>query len=60
MEGPCDGYEVLWYHNRLTDLCEQFVYGGCGGNHNRFANESACKERCLGISISCTLDSLLG
>lgn len=27
--------------------CIYFIYGGCGGNDNRFKSEKECKEKCV-------------
>ncbi|MCL4162253.1 UNVERIFIED_CONTAM: hypothetical protein GTU68_027586 [Idotea baltica] len=44
--GPCsDGYK-RWYFSTVTGSCEGFVYGGCGGNQNRFKNFKTCVEFC--------------
>src|SRR4051812_35523582 len=34
--GNCDAYIPSYWHNPATGVCEPFVYGGCGGNANRF------------------------
>ena len=34
--GPCEGYYPRFGYNHETKACEQFVYGGCLGNNNRF------------------------
>lgn len=26
--------------------CVQFVYGGCGGNDNRFMTKEECEQKC--------------
>jgi len=28
--------------------CDSFVYGGCGGNANRFNSKQACESACRG------------
>ncbi|BFZ05867.1 hypothetical protein BsWGS_08906 [Bradybaena similaris] len=35
-----------YFYNTKTRKCQQFVYGGCGGNLNRFYNIEACKKTC--------------
>ncbi|CAF2787680.1 unnamed protein product [Rotaria sp. Silwood2] len=44
--GPCRGMFHLFYFNPASERCEQFVYGGCGGNKNRFESEKECMEEC--------------
>ena len=58
--GNCDAYEPSFWHNPKTGLCEPFVYGGCGGNANRFATRDACIAACPGGGQdwgACTLDT---
>ena len=44
--GPCRGYFVRWYYNTTTGRCQEFVYGGCEGNENRFETEVECRTTC--------------
>lgn len=48
IEGPCRGFMPNWFYNVNTSRCEQFVYGGCGGNANRFSTKAKCQQRCMG------------
>ena len=48
-EGSCTAYTLRWYHRAAaggTEGCHPFVYGGCGGNANRFGTREACEHRC--------------
>ncbi|XP_011689368.1 PREDICTED: papilin isoform X5 [Wasmannia auropunctata] len=45
--GPCAGNFTKWYFNRESQICEQFVYGGCKANNNNFPTEIACHQQCL-------------
>lgn len=58
--GPCDASVPSFWHNSKTGLCEPFIYGGCGGNLNRFATRNECLTRCPGSAGawgSCVKDS---
>ncbi|XP_006846695.1 PREDICTED: collagen alpha-4(VI) chain-like [Chrysochloris asiatica] len=35
-EGECQDYILKWYYNKEEQACQQFWYGSCGGNGNRF------------------------
>jgi hypothetical protein len=45
--GPCAGYNPVFYFNTANLRCEQTVYGGCGGNANRFATSAECEAACV-------------
>uniref|UniRef100_A0A4Q8K0Q2 Kappa-Liphistoxin-Lsp1a_1 n=1 Tax=Liphistius sp. SGP-2016 TaxID=1905180 RepID=A0A4Q8K0Q2_9ARAC len=42
--GRCKASFQRWYFNGRK--CVTFLYGGCGGNHNRFKTQEACMKRC--------------
>ncbi|XP_059058317.1 papilin-like [Achroia grisella] len=44
--GSCSGNYVRWGFNPDNGRCEQFTWGGCEGNTNRFSTEAACIHRC--------------
>lgn len=44
--GPCAGNFARWGFNPEKRRCEQFVWGGCEGNANRFNSEAACLLQC--------------
>lgn len=46
--GRCYGYNDAYYFNPEKNMCEHFVYGGCGGNANRFSSRKQCHEFCGG------------
>ncbi|HEY3256986.1 MAG TPA: BPTI/Kunitz domain-containing protein [Polyangiaceae bacterium] len=47
--GECDAYVPAFWHNPKTGLCEPFVYGGCGGNANRYPSRDACIQACPAV-----------
>ncbi|XP_050032948.1 uncharacterized protein [Dermacentor andersoni] len=44
--GPCFSSKPMYYYRKESKKCEMFVYGGCGGNDNRFDTQKACEEKC--------------
>jgi hypothetical protein len=48
--GQCDAYFPSFFHNPETGVCEPFVYGGCGGNDNRFESAEECQATCSGVA----------
>ncbi|VDP01057.1 unnamed protein product [Soboliphyme baturini] len=44
--GPCREYRVRWCYNKKSQKCEEFLYGGCGGNTNNFQRSDLCKNLC--------------
>ena len=44
--GLCKGSFRKFFYNSTTDQCELFIYGGCGGNDNRFDTRSGCISAC--------------
>ena len=49
--GPCDEYEIAFYFNATADRCEEFWWGGCAGNANRFTALADCEQRCRQQSV---------
>ncbi|XP_035852104.1 collagen alpha-1(VII) chain isoform X2 [Sander lucioperca] len=45
-EGACSEYVLLWYFHPRSGECRPFVYGGCGGNRNRFSTRHECQSWC--------------
>uniref|UniRef100_A0A3B4H0H1 BPTI/Kunitz inhibitor domain-containing protein n=1 Tax=Pundamilia nyererei TaxID=303518 RepID=A0A3B4H0H1_9CICH len=43
-EGACSDYSLVWYFHARSGECRPFVYGGCGGNQNRFSSRHECEE----------------
>uniref|UniRef100_A0A452H2P3 BPTI/Kunitz inhibitor domain-containing protein n=1 Tax=Gopherus agassizii TaxID=38772 RepID=A0A452H2P3_9SAUR len=44
--GSCFSYMTRYFYNSVTASCEEFVYGGCEGNGNRFATKNECLKTC--------------
>ncbi|XP_054837316.1 eppin-like [Eublepharis macularius] len=44
--GNCKAMFSRYFYNNSTQKCEQFVYGGCGGNKNNFETEDECSSIC--------------
>ncbi|GAA57383.1 kunitz-type serine protease inhibitor 6, partial [Clonorchis sinensis] len=45
--GPCKGHMPQVFFNRTSGACEDFIYGGCAGNANRFGTVAECELACL-------------
>ncbi|XP_014354260.1 tissue factor pathway inhibitor 2 isoform X2 [Latimeria chalumnae] len=48
-EGPCRALFLRYYYNTHTQTCEEFFYGGCEGNGNKFASLEDCEKSCRPI-----------
>ena len=48
--GLCRAYIPSYFYNITSGSCEQFIYGGCGGNENRFPTAADCAANCSGNS----------
>ncbi len=44
--GPCRAAIPRWFFNSETNSCDDFIYGGCGGNENNFQTQGECREAC--------------
>ena len=44
--GPCAKKFLRYYFNSKTGECEEFIYGGCFGNDNRFSTKRECEIAC--------------
>ncbi|KRZ12822.1 Papilin [Trichinella zimbabwensis] len=44
--GPCNEHHQRWFFDSASQSCQQFIYGGCGGNGNNFKSHSMCTAKC--------------
>ncbi|XP_063223488.1 spondin-1 [Bacillus rossius redtenbacheri] len=48
--GPCYNSEIRWFYDKETESCQQFEFGGCRGNRNKFNSKDACEQMCAGVT----------
>lgn len=48
--GKCRASMHRWWYNATGGSCQQFVYGGCGGNDNNYLTKEACLEKCADVT----------
>lgn len=36
-----------YFYDRQDGVCKPFMYGGCGGNDNRFDSKQECEQQCF-------------
>ena len=44
--GLCKAAFRRWTYNAAAGECERFIWGGCGGNANRFETKAECEAEC--------------
>jgi len=44
--GHCRARIIRWYYNKAAGECQEFTYGGCGGNGNKFGSRRQCENKC--------------
>uniref|UniRef100_A0A023FQC3 BPTI/Kunitz inhibitor domain-containing protein n=1 Tax=Amblyomma cajennense TaxID=34607 RepID=A0A023FQC3_AMBCJ len=44
--GPCKASIPMWFFDPKTNTCHTFIYGGCGGNNNKFSSKENCLRTC--------------
>lgn len=45
-QGPCRAAVKSYHYDASERRCAEFLYGGCGGNANRFESEEMCERQC--------------
>ncbi|XP_036886638.1 kunitz-type protease inhibitor 2 isoform X2 [Sturnira hondurensis] len=49
--GRCRASFPRWWYNATDGSCQQFVYGGCGGNDNNYLTKEKCLGKCAGFTV---------
>ncbi|NXF37097.1 EPPI protein, partial [Nyctibius bracteatus] len=44
--GSCKALFRRFFFNASSQRCEEFIYGGCGGNRNNFKTKGECFQAC--------------
>uniref|UniRef100_A0ACB8F7G2 Uncharacterized protein n=1 Tax=Sphaerodactylus townsendi TaxID=933632 RepID=A0ACB8F7G2_9SAUR len=47
VKGPCFANKKYYYYDAKKEICKTFIYGGCGGNGNKFKTDKACFYACV-------------
>lgn len=53
--GPCRANIKLWFYDITHRKCNEFSYGGCEGNQNKFGSKHDCETACAGTNLLCDL-----
>ncbi|XP_066186529.1 kunitz-type protease inhibitor 4 [Sylvia atricapilla] len=48
--GNCKALFRRFFFNASSQRCEEFIYGGCGGNMNNFETMGECFQACAHVS----------
>ncbi|XP_064529843.1 kunitz-type protease inhibitor 4 [Pseudopipra pipra] len=48
--GNCKALFRRFFFNASSQQCEEFIYGGCGGNRNNFETKGECSQACSHVS----------
>ncbi|KAK7092413.1 hypothetical protein V1264_008158 [Littorina saxatilis] len=49
VQGMCKARLPRWFFNQTKYDCEEFFYGGCGGNLNNYKTKFECQIGCIPI-----------
>uniref|UniRef100_A0A098LWM5 Kunitz 2 n=1 Tax=Eublepharis macularius TaxID=481883 RepID=A0A098LWM5_EUBMA len=44
--GRCRAAFPRWWYNATSQVCQEFMFGGCRGNANNFLSEKECLQTC--------------
>ncbi|CAM1316517.1 Uncharacterised protein g6758 [Pycnogonum litorale] len=47
--GHCRASNDRYYYDVSEGECKKFIYGGCGGNANRFRKMRTCQKKCTNV-----------
>ncbi|KAK7881022.1 hypothetical protein WMY93_030611 [Mugilogobius chulae] len=50
--GMCKASLPRFFFNSSSGSCEEFIYGGCGGNKNNFDSQAQCEAACPGVKAA--------
>ncbi|XP_026543550.1 kunitz-type protease inhibitor 2 isoform X2 [Notechis scutatus] len=45
--GPCRASFHRWWYNATSQMCQEFIFGGCKGNANNFVSKQDCFQTCI-------------
>ncbi|TNN72145.1 Tissue factor pathway inhibitor 2 [Liparis tanakae] len=46
-KGRCSASIPRFYYNKVTKMCDEFIYSGCGGSSNNFVSKKSCMSVCV-------------
>uniref|UniRef100_A0A8B9BUT9 BPTI/Kunitz inhibitor domain-containing protein n=1 Tax=Anser brachyrhynchus TaxID=132585 RepID=A0A8B9BUT9_9AVES len=49
--GNCKALFIRFFYNASSQRCEEFIYGGCGGNRNNFETKRECFQACSHLCV---------
>ncbi|XP_068234682.1 papilin isoform X9 [Palaemon carinicauda] len=59
-QGTCSNHQAYFHYDSSSGVCRQFLYGGCGGNENRFLTSQECENKCGDAIDVCKLPRVVG
>ena len=59
-QGNCEALIPSFYFDATSGICKSFIYGGCGGNSNRFPTQQECEQACFyGPQVAASCEAAL-